>query len=146
MKETLPYEMTRCSMRNRALSLMMLKIDRYENFVQSYGAYTAEKIFQAVANAVQIGLRGMDMAVKFNEASITLILIGTDETQAEIVAKRLHESVNKLVLGDQKLNETFTLSIGIAEMTEEDYADLLIARTQAALDRAISDGGNQTSH
>ncbi len=146
MKETLPYEMTRCAMRNRALSIMILKIDRYDNFVQSYGDYSAEKIYQAVANAVQIGLRGMDMAVKFNENCIALILIGTDETQAEIVAKRLHEAVSKLVLGDQKLNETFTISIGIAEMAEEDYADLLIARTQAALDRAISEGGNQTSH
>ena len=49
-------------------------------------------------------------------------------------------------MGDQKLNEKFTLSVGVAEMAEEDYADLLIARTQAALDRAISEGGNQTSH
>ena len=46
----------------------------------------------------------------------------------------------------QKLNEKFTLSVGVAEMAEEDYADLLIARTQAALDRAVSEGGDQTSH
>ena len=87
----------------------------------------------------------MDMAIKFDEGCIALILIGTDAIQAENVSKRLHSSVNHLVLGDQKLNETFTLSIGVAEMTEEDYADLLIARTQAALDRAESAGGNQTS-
>ena len=43
MKDTLPYEMTRCAMRNRSLSVMILKIDRYDNFVHSYGAYTAEK-------------------------------------------------------------------------------------------------------
>ncbi len=146
MKETLPYEMTRCDMRNRALSIMMLKVDRYNNFVQSYGAYTADKIFQAVANAIQIELRGMDMAVKYDDGCLALILIGTDEIQAENVAKRLHNVVNHLVLGDQKLNETFTISIGVAEMAKEDYADLLIARSQAALDRAVNDGGNQTSH
>jgi len=146
MKETLPYEMTRCAMRNRALSIMILKIDRYDNFVHSYGSYTADKIFQAVANAVQIQLRGMDMAVKHDEGCIALLLIGTDEVQSENVAKRIHKAVNQLVLGDQKLNEKFTLSIGVAEMTEEDYAELLIARTQAALDRAVNDGGDQTSH
>ena len=146
LKETLPYEMTRCAMRNRSLSIMMLKVDRYNNFIQSYGVYKAEKIYQAIANAVQIELRGMDMAIKFDEGCIALILIGTDAIQAENVSKRLHSSVNHLVLGDQKLNETFTLSIGVAEMTEEDYADLLIARTQAALDRAENAGGNQTSH
>ena len=146
MKETLPYELTRCAMRNRAMSVMILTIDRYDNFVHSYGVYTAEKIFQAVANAVQIQLRGMDMAVKYDEGSIALLLIGTDETQAENVAKRIHKAVNQLVLSDQKLNEKFTLSIGVAEMAEEDYADLLVARTQAALDRAVSDGGDQTSH
>ena len=145
LKETLPYEMTRCAMRNRSLSIMMLKVDRYNNFIQSYGVYKAEKIFQAIANAVQIELRGMDMAIKFDEGCIALILIGTDAIQAENVSKRLHSSVNHLALGDQKLSETFTLSIGVAEMTEEDYADLLIARTQAALDRAESAGGNQTS-
>ena len=67
MKDTLPYEMTRCAMRNRSLSVMILKIDRYDNFVHSYGAYTAEKIFLAVSNALQIQLRGMDMAIKYDE-------------------------------------------------------------------------------
>lgn len=146
MKETLPYEMTRCAMRNRALSIMIVKVDRYESFIESYGSYTSDKIFQAVANAVQIQLRGMDMAVKYDDDCIALLLIGTDGTQAENVAKRIHHAVNQLVLGDQKMNETFTLSIGVAEMAEEDYADLLIARTQAALERATSEGGNQTSH
>ena len=64
-------------MRNRALSVMILKIDRYDNFVHSYGSYTTDKIFQAVANAVQIQLRGMDMAVKYDEGCIALLLIGT---------------------------------------------------------------------
>ncbi len=146
MKETLPYEMTRCAMRSRALSIMILKIDRYDNFIHSYGSYTADKIFQAVANAIQIQLRGMDMAVKHEDGCIALLLIGTDEIQAENVAKRIHKAVNHLVLGDQKLNEKFTLSVGVAEMADEDYADLLIARTQAALDRATKEGGNQTSH
>ncbi|MGH1538206.1 MAG: diguanylate cyclase domain-containing protein [Gammaproteobacteria bacterium] len=146
MKETLPFEMTRCAMCNRPLSIMMLKIDRFDNFIQSYGAYTADKIFQAVANAIQIQLRGMDMGVKHNEGCIALLLIGTDEIQAEIVAKRIHNAVSQLVLSDQKINEKFSVSIGLAEMAEEDYADLLIARTQAALERAIDNGGNQTSH
>jgi len=146
MKETLPYEMTRCAMRNRALSIMVIKIDRFDNFVHSYGSYSADKIFLAISNAVQIQLRGMDLAVKHDEGCIALLLIGTDEIQAEIVAKRIHKAVNKLVLGDQKINEKFTLSVGVAEMADEDYADLLIARTQAALDRAVNGGGNQTSH
>jgi len=85
------------------------------------------------------------MVIKHDEGCIALLLIGTDEIQAENVAKRIHKAVNQLVLGDQKLNEKFTLSIGVAEMAAEDYADLLIARTQAALDRAANDGGNQTS-
>lgn len=145
MKDTLPYEMARCAMRNRALSVMILKIDRYDNFVHSYGSYTADKIFLAVANAVQIQLRGMDMAVKHDEGTIALLLIGTDETQAEIVAKRIHKAMHQLVLNDQKLNEKYSISIGVAEMAKEDYAELLIARTQAALGRATNAGGNQTS-
>jgi len=146
MKENLPYEMTRCAMRNRALSVMMINVDRFDNFIHSYGSYTADKIFQAIANAVQIQLRGMDMAVKYDEGCIALLLIGTNETQAENVVKRIHSAVNQLVLGDQKLNEKFTLSVGVAEMADEDYADLLIGRTQAALDRASNQGGNQTSY
>ena len=86
------------------------------------------------------------VAIKYDEGCMALLLIGTDETQAENVAKRIHTAVNQLVMGDQKLNEKFTLSVGVAEMAEEDYADLLIARTQAALDRAVTEGGDQTSH
>ena len=146
MKETLPYEMTRCAMRNRAFSIMMLKIDHYESFIESYGKYTTDKIFLAVANAVQIELRGMDMAIKYDDDCIALFLVGTDASQSEYVAKRLQEAVNKLILSDQKINQTFTLSIGIAEMADEDYADLLIARAQAAVGRAMDEGGNQTSY
>jgi len=35
MKENLPYEMTRCAMRNRALSVMMINVDRFDNFIHS---------------------------------------------------------------------------------------------------------------
>ncbi len=146
MKETLPYEMTRCAMRNRSLSVMMLKIDHYESYIGSYGAYATEKIFLAIANAIQIELRGMDMAIKYDDDQIALLLVGTDASQSEFVAKRLQEAVNHLVLSDQKISQTFTLSIGIAEMADEDYADMLIARVQAAVGRAIDEGGNQTSY
>ena len=54
-------------------------------------------------------------------------------------------AVGQAVLNDLKVNEKFTVSIGVAEMSAEDYADLLIARTQAALTRATTEGGGQTS-
>ncbi len=145
LKETLPYEMTRCSMRNRTLTMLMLEVDRFQNLANTYGQYTANKIFQAIANAVQIELRGMDMAVKIDEGCMALILIGTDESQALNVSNRLHNAVKQIVLNDERISEKFTVSIGVAEMAAEDYADLLIARTQAALARASSEGGNQTS-
>ncbi len=145
LKDTLPYEMTRCFMRNRSLTMMMLEVDRFQNLIEIYEQFTADKIYQAIANAVQIELRGIDMAVKLSENSMALILIGTDEMQADIVSKRLHHAVQQIVLNDTKVDEKITISIGIAEMVEEDYADLLIARTQAALARAVSAGGNQTS-
>ena len=90
LKKMLPYEMTRCSMHNRALAMLMLEVDRFQNYVEIYDQYTAEKIFQAVANAVQIELRGMDMAVKFDVACIALILISANEMQAQHIAKRVH--------------------------------------------------------
>ena len=145
LKKMLPYEMTRCSMHNRALAMLMLEVDRFQNYVEIYDQYTAGKIFQAVANAVQIELRGMDMAVKFDVACIALILIGANEMQAQHIAKRVHHAVGQAVLNDLKVNEKFTVSIGVAEMSAEDYADLLIARTQAALTRATTEGGGQTS-
>ncbi len=146
LKETLPYEMTRCTMRNRTLAMLMLEVDRFQNLIEIYGQYTANKIFQAIANAIQIELRGMDMAVKFSEGCIALLLIGTDAVQAENVAKRIHRAVDQVVLNDIRVNEKFAVSIGVAEMAAEDYADLLIARTQAALARAASEGANQTSY
>ncbi len=133
-------------MRSRTLAMLMLEVDRFQNITEIYGQYTANKIFQAIANAIQIELRGMDMAVKFSEGCIALLLIGTDAVQAENVAKRIHHAVDQVVLNDIRVNEKFAVSIGVAEMAAEDYADLLIARTQAALARAISEGANQTSY
>ena len=146
LKDTLPYEMTRCTMRNRTLAMLMLEVDRFKSLLETYGQYTVNKIFQAIANAIHIVLRGMDMAVKFSEGCIALLLLGTDEIQAENVVKRIHHAVDLVVLSDTKINEKFTVSIGVTEMAPEDYADLLIARTQAALARANSEGSRQISH
>lgn len=66
LKETLPYEMTRCTMRNRTLAILMLEVDRFKSLIETYGQFTVDKIFQAIAHAIQIELRGMDMAVKFS--------------------------------------------------------------------------------
>lgn len=51
--------------------------------------------------------------------------------------------MDRVVLSDTKVHEKFTVSVGVAEMATEDYADLLIARTQAALARASSEGGRK---
>lgn len=44
----------------------------------------------------------MDMAINYDEGCIAVLLIGTDEMQAENVSKRIHIVVNQLIMSDQK--------------------------------------------
>ncbi len=148
LDENLPYEMARCQLRNRALSLLMIEVDYFDEYKQQNEQAAGDQVIRTLANTLLIGLRGLDMAVRFSDSVMMVILPGSGVNEAERVASRIHQAVENMVIKDQERQPlpSITLSIGVAGMIDDnDQAEMLIARTEAALQRARQSGGNNAS-
>ncbi len=147
LSECLADEMSRCAARNRPLSLLAVAIDGFESRYQSLGEVVAEQALEAVSNAVQIALRALDLAFRYQHERIMVLLPGANIFEGERLANRLHQAVKHIsIMGPQDRSiEDISISVGISEMAEVEYADIFIARVNAALQRATENGGNRTS-
>ena len=146
LSECLSDEMSRCAMRNRPLSVLAVAIDQFESRYESLGEVVAGQALEAVANAVQIALRALDMAFRYQRAKILVVLPGANIFEGERLANRLHEAVKHVTITSQGRSlGDITISVGISEMAEAEYAEIFIARANAALQRAAQSGGNRTS-
>ncbi|MGI9304943.1 MAG: diguanylate cyclase [Gammaproteobacteria bacterium] len=146
LNDNLPYEMTRCTLRNRPLSLLIVDIDHFKRFNDSHGHLAGDQALKSVAQALQVGLRGVDMAVRYGGEEIMVILPGADLIEAERVAARLHHAVNDAIILDRDGSRLpgVTVSIGISEMRASDGDEDVILRADAALYQAKSRGRNRT--
>lgn len=147
LNECLSDEMSRCAMRNRPLSVLAVDIDQFTSLQESWGQAIAEQALKAVSNAVQIALRALDMAIRYNDAKIIVVLPGANIFEGERLANRLHQAIQQITITDPhgRALPGITISVGISEMAEDEYAEILIARANAALQRATKNGGNCTS-
>jgi diguanylate cyclase (GGDEF)-like protein len=147
LNDCLSDEMSRCAMRNRPLSVLAVAIDQFELRYETHGEVVAGQALEAVANAVQIALRALDMAFRYQHAEIFVVLPGANIFEGERLANRLHQAVKHVAITSHRGRAVgdITISVGISEMTESEYAEIFIARANAALQRAAQSGGNRTS-
>jgi len=134
--------------RGKPLSLLMIDIDHFKRYNDKHGHLAGDQALKGVANSVIVGLRGIDMAVRYGGEEVVVVLPGADTPEAENVAARLHDSIQEaeIYAHDGKRLPRVSVSIGIAPMQEDDTSDTLTARADAALYRAKRKGRNCTSY
>lgn len=147
LSESLDFEMSRCALRERPLSLLMLDIDHFKQFNDTHGHVAGDHALKAVAHAVQDGLRGSDLAVRYGGEEMVVILPGSDLKTSEKIAERLHRNIRRAVIRHPNGSQLpqVTVSIGLAQMAVNESPTNLIERADAALYRAKHDGRNRTS-
>lgn len=123
-------------------SLLMIDLDNFKAVNDSYGHPAGDRILKGVALKIKASLRGSDFLARFGGDEYALILIKTDAEAAKEVAWKLCEEVrgSRFLLDDATLS--MTLSIGVAEATEQDTEESLLARADAALYRTKAAGRN----
>ncbi|MFA7403920.1 MAG: GGDEF domain-containing protein [Pelobacteraceae bacterium] len=126
-------------------SLMMIDLDNFKDINDCYGHPAGDRILKGVALKIKASLRGSDFLARFGGDEYALILVKTDLKAATEVAWKLCEEVrgSRFLLDDAML--CMTLSIGLAEASEQDTDDTLLKRADAALYRAKAAGRNGVS-
>ena len=130
------------------LALIMIDIDFFKLFNDTYGHQAGDDCLKAVALTLdRIVHRPSDMVARYGGEEFAAILPETDIEGALRVAEKMRDTVARLNMRHDasKVSDKITLSIGVASMSPRgnEDPDILLAAADDALYRAKHAGRNR---
>ncbi len=115
-QQRLEEEIGRAQRFGRTLSLLMLDIDDFKDFNDTFGHPRGDKVLQKVSSIIRDNLREMDVAARYGGEEFVVVLPETDAEGAAAVAERIRQGVAEFPFvgadGQPAVNKT--VSIGVA--------------------------------
>lgn len=128
---------------HQPLALIFLDMDHFKSVNDRYGHQTGDACLRAVAAAIADELRPTDSLGRYGGEEFVALLPATTHEQAMAVGERIRRSIESLHVHARGNSLQTTISMGVASLTgPADTADDLIARADAALYRAKTQGRN----
>ena len=127
-------------------ALMMLDIDHFKSFNDTYGHLTGDQVLRLVAMCVKQNVKGQDIAARYGGEEFAVILPNTTLRDAIKVAEHVRSAVMGKELMKRSTGESLgrvTASIGVAAARATDTAQTLIERADACLYAAKRAGRNR---
>ncbi|MEJ2693933.1 MAG: GGDEF domain-containing protein, partial [Candidatus Thiodiazotropha sp.] len=124
------------------LSLIVLDIDLFKLVNDGYGHIVGDNVIRQVAQSVEHTIRSSDAVYRYGGEEFVIVLNGTDEAGALLLAERIRQNIERLVIGSLKDLQT-TVSLGVASLQADEGAAQLLKRADAALYRAKREGRNR---
>lgn len=145
LDEMLPRLIERAHQSNEALGVMMLDVDHFKKYNDSYGHLSGDDALRMVAETVMRHIRPGDSAVRYGGEEILMILPGIDVGELIEVAGRIRVAISQTPVSgpDGRVLPAVTVSIGIAYLAELQNCLSLIAEADRALYLAKSGGRNR---
>lgn len=144
----LKEEMAR-SKRNKALfSVVVIDIDKFKHFNDTYGHLAGDEVIIGLANTLNKALREGDILSRFGGEEFTILLPDTNAENSWKVAERLRREVESMITHYQEHTLKVTISLGIATIhpMKQISADDLLKRADLALYKSKENGRNRTTH
>ena len=89
-------EIERARRYSSPLSLLMIDLDHFKNFNDSFGHAVGDKILQEVSNVIASTLRKIDIPGRLGGEEFVVLLPETNETNGLIVADRLRNAISNI--------------------------------------------------
>ena len=141
----LGQEVARARRQAQPLSLLILDIDHFKRINDTHGHLIGDSVIRKLADLCRKGVRGIDVVSRIGGEEFAVLLIGTSVERAEEIAERIRARVeSSTVPAGNDIAVTFTVSIGIAQLRQDDMKDLnVFGRADAALYAAKAGGRNR---
>lgn len=121
------------------LSLIMLDIDYFKQFNDTFGHPAGDDLLRQVAQVLRDSARAYDVAARYGGEEFALLLPNTTLEQAVQVAERLREAIGAIA----NPHRAITASLGVATYRGGAAPATLLYEADAALYRAKRDGRNR---
>ncbi|WP_198651519.1 GGDEF domain-containing protein [Dyella sp. C11] len=130
-------------LQHQPLALIFLDMDHFKSVNDRYGHQTGDACLRAVAETIGDELRPTDSLGRYGGEEFVAMLPGTTLDNAMAVGERIRRAIETLHVHARGNSLQTTISMGVSSLTgPADTADDLIARADAALYRAKTQGRN----
>ena len=144
---TLKAEIDRTRRTNKPLSIIMVDIDHFKSFNDTYGHETGDKVLRQFAKTINNSIRITDLVGRIGGEEFLVICPETNLSQANILAEKLRLEVEAIQLECIDFIDSvdkITASFGCAELLPgENSFDPILSRSDKALYRAKEHGRNR---
>ncbi|MEF2144853.1 MAG: diguanylate cyclase [Desulfovibrionaceae bacterium] len=139
--EVVEKEWNRALRSNQSLSVILLDIDHFKDFNDTYGHGKGDECLRKVAKTISNSLRRAgDFVARYGGEEFAAVLPYTDTLEAQGMAREILAAVDALHIehGSSPVSKNLTVSIGVATTRPESDSELagLIAAADKAMYRA----------
>ncbi|MGH9000865.1 MAG: GGDEF domain-containing protein, partial [Acidimicrobiia bacterium] len=139
----LEVEISACVRYSRPLAFLMVDVDHFTSYNDSFGHQAGDAALQQVAALLAGTLRGSDTIYRFGGEEFALVLRETTAAAAVHLGERLRRAVEHHFAGPAQ-PRPITISVGVAERSGHvASAEELVAAADAALYEAKRTGRNR---
>ena len=142
MEETLERELLRASRKKLSVGILMLDVDNFKRFNDTYGHAAGDAILRELGNLFLQHVRGEDIPCRYGGDEFIIVLPGSSKETTLERAERLceHSRYFNIRFEGQTL-EAVTLSIGVAVFPDHgSTSEVLIRAADTALYHAKREG------
>lgn len=142
LEDHLAREVALARRHHQSLSLLVVDIDWFKQVNDRHGHTIGDAVLRSVARVTKELLRGDDLLFRFGGEEFVVLLRGTPQDGAMIVAERIRAAIAAASCICEGKDIKVTVSLGVATLREED-GDRLFDRADHALYEAKQQGRNR---
>jgi len=146
-EEALGKEVIRAIRENKPLAAIMIDIDNFKHYNDTYGHLQGDEALRKVTRIVSKNTRGSDFVARYGGEEFIVILPGASIKEAEHIADRMRSEVEKMEIKPTRKDlphgyNKITMSLGISELGDDGVQGML-DRADKALYQAKHEGKNR---
>ncbi len=147
MQESLHREVAQSFRSQAPLAILMIDVDHFKKFNDSFGHHAGDVVLRRVARAIQENFRQSDICCRFGGEEFTVLLPDTTLELAERLANKLLDEVRNLALShENRALDRVTASVGVSLFPiHASSPEQLVEAADAALYQAKSTGRNKVT-
>jgi diguanylate cyclase (GGDEF)-like protein/PAS domain S-box-containing protein len=129
LETRLEQEFTRCKARATDISVVILDVDHFKRYNDTFGHPAGDEVLRTIAQTLQANVRSRDFVARYGGEEFIIVLPGADRESAAKIAEKLRSAIEARTWPSQQV----TASFGVAGLSTEmdEYMDLVAAADQA---------------
>lgn len=132
-------ELRRYKLYKEAFSLILIDVDNFKQVNDTYGHAIGDETLLILVDILKNNIRQSDMLARWGGDEFTILCANTDRQSAIVQAKKLQRLIVEHTF---PAIEKCTISIGIAEVKEQDQTNDIFIRADKALYKSKEEGKN----